>query len=435
MPLPAGNDPDILVVGAGIAGLAAARSLREAGARVVVLEARERVGGRVLTDRSLGAPVDLGAAWLGAASRNPLVDLVEREGGRTAAWDWGDAVLFDEEGKPLPREDLAQARAVFDELTRLLKARQARGGPDESQAAAVSSLLDAMPLEPAQRRAVRWWASMNLGMFQGADLAGLGLRAYGAEEDMPGDDRSVPTGLGAWVETLARGLDVRLGQKVRRIRQGASVEVETQSGFFVARRAIVTLPLGVLRAGDVAFEPHLSERKRAAAERLGVSLMDKVVMRFERVFWPAKERRFGLVDETSAEFVDLSRDAGEPLLALVTKTSRARMDEARSDAQAVAEAMRLLRRIFPDAPSPVAALVTRWSRDPHARGAYVHTPPGAGEEDYAALGAPEGRLHFAGDASSRDLPGTTWGAWQEGHRAARECARALHTELPLRESE
>ncbi|MEA3201965.1 MAG: hypothetical protein QOE90_3393 [Thermoplasmata archaeon] len=428
-------DADVLVIGAGVAGLSAARLLADAGQRVVVLEARDRVGGRCVTDHTLGAPVDLGAAWLGSASENPLVDLVASAGGRTRAWDWSSTTLFDAEGHAMPEDEVARVRDVFDEVVRLLESRKSRGLPEHDQAQAVDALLDAMPLAPGRRAAVRWWASMQLGMFQGADLRTLSVNAYGAEEDMPGDDRSVPTGLGAWAVTLAEGLDVRLAHRVSRVRQtDEGVEAETDHGTFRARRAIVTLPLGVLRASAVAFEPPLSARKLDAAKRLGVSVMDRVVLRFPRVFWPPT-RRFGIVDEPKAEFVDLARDAGVPLVALLTKTTRAEMDEARTDHQAVNEAMRLLRRMIPDAPDPTHAIVTRWARDPYARGSYVHTPPGATGQDYATMGEAEGRLHFAGDATSQELPGTTWGAWKEGKRAAREALRALHAELALRENE
>lgn len=243
---------------------------------------------------------------------------------------------------------------------------------------------------------------------------------------MPGDDALAMGGLDRLVEAMLRGVDVRFGARVVALRrEGPGVLARCADGrTFRAARAIVTLPLGVLRSGDVAFDPPLPARHREALGRLGVSLMDKVVLRFERVFWPPA-RRLGILDEPRAEFVDLSRDLGAPVLALLTKTIRAEADEARSDDEAVAEAMRLLRRMLPDAPDPTDALVTRWARDPFARGSYVHAPPGASGEDPDALAEPiDGRVFLAGDATSRQHPGTMEGAWREGRRAAQACLRA-----------
>jgi lysine-specific histone demethylase 1 len=99
-----------------------------------------------------------------------------------------------------------------------------------------------------------------------------------------------------------------------------------------------------------------------------------------------------------------------------------------ADAEVVAWTMRLLRRMLPDAPDPTATLVTRWASDPLARGAYCHVPPGARVEDYDALARAVGRLHFAGDATSRANPGTTQGALDSGRRAAREALAALRAD-------
>src|SRR5205823_521023 len=192
------------------------------------------------TDRSLAAPVELGAAWLGNASANPIVDLLDEAGGRSVPWDWQEGMLVGSDGERWSRE---RVRALGERLRRLVEIverEKARAPPRATQAWAVDRALDAMGAAGAEREALRYSASLQLGMFQGADLDDLALAAYGEEKDMPGEDRLVATGLDAVVARLAEGLDVRLRIVARAVRQDErGVRVETSdTGEWRARRAI-----------------------------------------------------------------------------------------------------------------------------------------------------------------------------------------------------
>lgn len=376
----------VLVVGAGVAGLGAARALSDRGVEAVVLEARDRAGGRVRTERLDGEPVDLGASWVYGTRGNPIFKLARRWRLPLEETDW-DRLWF-------PGVDAGRAIEAIEEVETLY----GRRGP--------GSVADAIPRRWSGDPLLEWALRTEIAGEFGEDPERLSLRHWRDDEEFAGGDRIFPRGFGEWVERLARGLDVRLGQVARVIRQGRDgVAVETERGRFHAERAIVTLPLGVLKAGSVSFDPPLPERKRHALDRIGVGAFEKLAMAFERPFWP---RGTQVVGHRGAMSILMAR--GRTLVGLVGGDSaRAAVPEPPD------EVLRAL-----GAPPPVACVATRWHDDPFALGSYSVVPPGGTSEDFDALAAPAGRLHFAGEATSRAHRGTVHGAYLSGLRAARE---------------
>ena len=184
-----------------------------------------------------------------------------------------------------------------------------------------------------------------------------------------------------------------------------------------ADRVIVTVPLGVLKAQTIAFDPPLPERKRRAIERLGFGLLNKVVLSFEEPFWPESPDMIGLVgqEQPVADLVNGLTFAGAPLLVGLRGGAAARSREALSDQDAIGEVLAAMDA----APEPTGALVTRWAADPYARGSYSFLAVGSSPADLRALAEPVGeRLLFAGEATHEDFFATVHGAYMSGIREA-----------------
>jgi monoamine oxidase len=415
----------VVVIGAGIAGLAAARELQDAGTRVVVLEARGRLGGRVLTDRSLGTPVELGAAWIHGARENPAFDLARSLGASTRATDFDSVALYDGGGSPVAADRVEAVAETLNALTGKVRALAEGAPPDLSVGEAFRRAAAGESLDPWQRRALAW-ARFALVADAGEELDRLSLAGWREGDTLEGGDLLLADGYDRIPRGLAEGLDLRFNTPVRQVVVRArELRVETFRGPIPADRVLVTVPLGVLRGDGLAFDPELPDAKRNAAERLGVGLLNKVALRFALPFWPSEPHLLGYASEQSGEypaFLNLEAAYRAPILVGLLAGDAARAMESHPDADVEAQALEVLRRIFgTSVPAPAGLAVSRWGQDPWAAGASSHVPVGVDPAERDALAAPlyGGRVRFAGEATHRAHPGSVHGAWWSGVREAK----------------
>ncbi len=414
----------VVVIGAGAAGLAAARALCDRGFAVTVLEARARSGGRVWTHRGLGPAIDLGASWIQGTKDNPLTAFAAQHLIATRETDWDDIVVYDG-GAALGGLKLRRLRRRFNRLERRAARLARRTGKVMTLDQALALAVDGEPLDAEERRVLAWMVAAYEELPWGVDGAELALRDD--EGGFGGDDVLFPGGYEQVIRALAAGLTIEHGEVVRRIEHGeGGVRVETDRGSYAAAHAIVTLPLGVLKRGAVTFSPPLPARKQAAIDRLAMGALDKIALMFPRVFWPTESEFFGWMSPTRGEvpvILNLAKTAGVPgLLAFITGRYGEHV-AALPDAEVQAQVMRVLRAMFgADIPAPTGMVRTDWRHDPFAYGSYAHIPVGASPADMDVLAEPVGRLLFAGEATHREHSGTVHGALLSGQREARRIA-------------
>jgi len=408
------TDIDVAVVGAGAAGLAAAHRLRERGVSTLVLEARDRLGGRahtVITDT--GYPVDLGCGWLHSADRNPWVPIARALGFEIdqSLPGWGSRLIrmgYSES----QQDDWFRAREAFYE-----RLEAAAAEPDR----AAMTLL-----EPGNR-----WNNMldAISTFaNGIELDRLSAHDYNRYDSTDVNWR-VREGYGALVARFGADETVRLGTPVRRVDGRARVvALETDSGTVRAKTIILTVPPSVIAAGGIAFAPALPTRKLAAAHGLPLGVDNKLFFALSGD-WPKVGPNWHVLGSTerTRTAVYQVKAMGHPVVEMFTGGELARdLERAGVAAMAAFGADELAGRFGSRIRSCLRPLVgSAWSDDPYARGSYSYALPGhAGDRAVWAEPVDE-RLFFAGEAVSPHDFSTTHGAYLSGLDAAERAVTAL----------
>ncbi|MDN3516470.1 NAD(P)/FAD-dependent oxidoreductase [Aquisalimonas lutea] len=407
---------DVLVIGAGAAGIAAARELDAAGLRYRVLEAGRRVGGRAWTeDDSLGVPFDRGCAWFHCADRNPLRVLADEHG---IAYGDNPALVYHVGGRFL---DDAEARAL----------RAAVAGDTERLCAAGRAGRDvpaAELLDPAAGHApVRDYLLTAINGVPPEEYA----TTEAAADDDSGQDWVARDGIGTLLERLARPLAIDAGRPVTAVDTGgARVRVDTPDGPLTARAAVLTVSTGVLAAGAIRFRPALPPAKTRALAGLPMGVAEKIALRFPGNPFPFAPDTY-LVVQPGADrpaFGFHLCPGGHPLAVGYAGGPLARWLGHQSTETARAFALDSLCRAFGERlrAQCLAATRTGWLHDPLTLGSYSAARPGAGAGVRESLAEPVGgQLFFAGEATDPVDFATVHGAWQSGRRAAREAMTAL----------
>lgn len=431
---------DVIVVGAGVAGLTAARLLSREGRRVVVLEGRDRIGGRVWTDRRGGRATDLGASWIHGTTDSPVAAAAEAFGMPTHEFTVGSyqpdsrpIAYYGPDGERL--SDVAARRFVDDIHTvdALLPDVIAASDVDASYSDSTERVLASLEWDDARAERVREYLRHRAEEQYG--VASEHLAAHGLDDDVTdGDEVVFPDGYGRLPERLAEGLDIRLGHVVSHVRWGSEGVVVTGGGSEMSGGSVIlTVPVGILRSEDLVIEPPLPEPVAGALSRLEMNAFEKVYLRFRTRFWDEgvyAVRQQGPEGEWWHSWYDLTSLDGAPTLLTFAAGPAAVATRGWEKSRIAKSVLVQLRRLYGDrAEEPVGIETTDWQADPFARGSYAYMTVGSTTADHDDLATPVGGvLHIAGEATWTDDPATVTAAMASGHRAA---VNVLQRDVPI----
>ena len=413
-PLP--READVVVIGAGAAGIAAARRILAANRKVIVLEASDRIGGRCLTDsKAFDVPFDRGAHWLYNPDTNPMVKLARGAGIDVYSASPGQKIRIGRRN--------ARAGETEQFLATLVRARRAideaaRGRADASCASVLPNDLDV-------------WAG-TIDFVLGASATGKDLKDLSVMDRVRAPERNTAIGcrqgFGTLLAKLGEGLPVSVATPANRVVwSGRDIGVETPAGRINARAIVVTVSSNVLASGNIRFTPDLPKRQLDAAAKLSLGSYDRIAL------WLPKNPLGLGPNET---MIEQSRDGKTALLLANTNGSSlctvdvagsfGRALSAQGEGAMIAFATEWLTTLFG---SDIAAAVkqsaaTRWNAAPHVLGAMSAAEPG-GQPSRRVLMEPLGSLFFAGEAAHETLWGTVDVAWESGERAADAVLRKI----------
>jgi monoamine oxidase len=423
-------DKDIIVIGAGAAGLAAARALHDAGRKVIVLEARDRLGGRACTDDTLADfPIELGAEFIHGenASTHALVNAYGMHTIPSLRLDARYAHWYRQGDQLYPMNALPKSIAT---QWAALQARYAALGAsiDEHNDVSLADYLGLARLdEEAYGMAEALFAQTccaPLHSLSSADLAAEMRRDTAGKLEY-----RVAEGYSALFARYARGLDVRYDCPVKKIAwRDDGVDVTTANDeVYSASACVITIPVAVLQSGGIQFVPSLSTRKLRALWAFRVEPATKIIHLFSKPIWQEDVRLIAhALPRLGRWWVSSEgREGKMPVITQYLTAEPARHSDSLPPEQALEESLRTLLETlgiyYADAEKHLAsANLVRWSHDIYAQGGYAHVLPGHADARHA-LAAREGCLFFAGEATAYDSnPQTVHGALDSGVRAARE---------------
>lgn len=416
-------DCDVVVVGAGAAGIAATAALHNAGQRVRCIEAAERVGGRAHTDTTIfGVPFDMGAHWMHNAHVNALkapgialgLDLYAAPDNRVTHGLPDDAPLWD----------------AFDDVLGAVQ----RAAAEDAEVQARTGMVTDRALAEVRGGDGPWayTAAMMLALSIGRDLPDISVR------DMTtwvgGDDWFCRQGFGHLVARLAEGLPITLGTPVTAITAlPGGVRVATAGGAIMARAVIVTVSVGVLADDVIRFDPPLGEDRRAALGLLTMGDYNHAALMFRAGALPVSDDTW-LTYRLTPDATGVAQGggflcnvAGTGLTCFETSGSFSRALQAAGPAAAIEHGLETLAGMFGSAVRRdfVKGHATAWRHEPWVRGSYAGAMPGGHGQRMVLRRTHAERVHFAGEASHIGQQCSVSGAWLEGQRAAQDVIRHL----------
>lgn len=414
----------IIVIGAGIAGLTAARLLQSQGYTVIVLESTTRVGGRLKTNRSLDFAFDEGASWIHTPIGNPITNLAKKAGLKLFMTDDESLTAYDVVGKVISDKRFEIAEKMYNEMIETLYNYGKLGTSFET-------IYKEYYPERNDDLLQQFFLS-NYLTFDTGGLEVLSSLYYDEGKAFRGKEKIVTNGYDTLAQWLGNPLNIKFEERVTRISYpNQQVVVETEKNYYEADQVIVTVPLGVLKKEVIIFDPPIPEQKQIAIKDIGMNKVDKFYFQWDEVFfddtqyiaYTAKEK------DSFSYYLNLNKiNPNTKSLMTFAFANQAVQLEQESDKMVIDKVMTYLRVLYgARIPRPRHMLRTKWAEDPNAYGAYSFTSTQTRMAYFEELARPiENKLFLAGEHTSRAYYATVHGAYLSGLRVAREVYTRNH---------
>ncbi|XP_063155016.1 lysine-specific histone demethylase 2 isoform X1 [Candoia aspera] len=436
------HNKSVIVVGAGPAGLAAARQLQNFGIKVLVLEAKDRIGGRVWDDKTFkGIVVGKGAQIVNGCINNPIALMCEQLG--IKMHKIGEKCDLIQEGGRITDPTIDKRmdfhfNSILDVVADWRKDKSQHHdiplGDKIQEIYKVFIQESGIQFSELEEKVLQFHVS-NLEYACGSNLHEVSARSWDHNEffaQFAGDHTLLSSGYSAITEKIAEGLDIRLNVPVCSIDySGEEVQVTTTDGtLWKGQKVLVAVPLAILQKAAIQFNPALSDRKMKAINSLGAGVIEKIALQFPYRFWDSKIQGadyFGHVPPNSGKrglfsvFYDMDPQRKCSVLMSVITGDAVGIIRNLDDKQVLQQCMTVLRELFKEqeVPDPVKYFITRWNKDPWIQMAYSFVKTGGSGEAYDILAEDiQGKIFFAGEATNRHFPQTVTGAYLSGVREA-----------------
>lgn len=431
---------DILLIGAGASGIgAAAEAARLGYQKVTVIEGRDRLGGRVFSDKTFGYTVDLGAAWIHGIDTNILYEVTTKNNIKTVIFDYENVKYFSNFASAQQLQNMTSLLTQTSNNFMAFLETKRQQGPDVSVGSVVNEYYNTKNIDEATKGLLNNWIFSELEIDYGTSVNNLSRDNFDSVKSSRGEDVLMPDGYIEIFKTLSKDLDIKYNQIVTSISQQADskkVKVTTKSNeVYEADYVVVTVPLGCLKKNTIQFTPELSDAKKQAIQKLEFGAMDKVVIEFTEKFWD-DNNLIRIINSPLTPFnfiVNFGRIVNKNTLIFLIGGKNTHYDvTSNSNDKIRDDVINILKTIYPTKNIQAKnVLVTRWGLDEFAFGAYTSYGIGASRDNVLEFSKPEGRVYFAGEHTSKQYIQTVNRAYSSGIDAIKACLKEIHLALHL----
>ncbi len=414
----------VIVIGAGISGLVSASTLIQKGANVIILEAKNYIGGRIRTDRSLGTPFEYGAGWIhGPSKDNPIRNLAERANSSLFVTDDDSCELFNLSGNDIDEKVWDEIEETWEEIIY-----------DEIDSATEGSILDVINEYDSNIWSdpnIRWVFSAYEEFNYGGPVHEISAGLIKEMSGFPTADLIFKDGYDKIINLLAKNLQIQTNSNVKSVNYSSTnnITISTISKNYDCDYVICSVPLGVLKFNSIEFNPSLPRYKQDSIENVGFGTVTKLALKFKDQFWDSDVQYYYTVTQETGRWpvwMNYRTFSKDKILMGLCMGDYAKQADLMLNEELIEDGLKVLKNVWEDDVGEVQnVLRTSWLNDPFTKGAYSFPRVDNSEEDFENLAeSVDNRLFFCGEHTDLEYLGTTHGALYTGIRAAKEVIKA-----------